>query len=70
MPPTVLVTAELDPLRDEGRAYAAVLVQAGVHTVYQEAVGNIHGCFSMCAAIPSAAKDLTRALNALRQIVD
>jgi acetyl esterase len=69
MPPTVLVTAGLDPLRDEGRAYASALVQAGVPTIYQEAVGNIHGCFSMCAAIPSAAKDLSRALSALRLII-
>ena len=69
MPQTVLVTAGLDPLRDEGRAYAAALVQAGVPTIYQEAVGNIHGCFSMCAVIPSAAKDLSRGLDALKLIV-
>ena len=66
MPPTVLITAGLDPLRDEGRAYAAALIQAGVPTVYQEAVGNIHGCFSMCSVIPSASEDLVRGLDALR----
>ena len=66
MPPTVLITAGLDPLRDEGRAYAAALIQAAVPVVYQEATGNIHGCFSMCAVIPSATKDLMRGLDALR----
>ena len=65
MPPTILITAGLDPLRDEGRAYAAALVQAGVPTVYQEAAGNIHGCFSMCSVIPSASEDLMRGLDAL-----
>ena len=69
MPPTILITAGLDPLRDEGRAYAATLVQAGVATVYQEAAGNIHGCFSMCSVIPSAYEDLMRGLDALRLLI-
>lgn len=70
MPPTLLVTAGLDPLRDEGRAYAAALVQAGVNVVYQEARGNIHGCFGMAAAIPSSAADVAGALAALRLLAD
>ena len=70
MPPTVLIAAGLDPLRDEGRTYAAALIQAGVPTVYREATGNIHGCFSMCAVIPSATKDLIRGLDALQLLVD
>ena len=69
MPPTVLITAGLDPLRDEGRTYAAALVQAGVPTIYQEAKGNIHGCFSMCSVLPSAAKDLARGLEALKLMI-
>ena len=70
MPATLLVTAGLDPLRDEGRAYAAALVQAGVNVVYREAAGNIHGCFGMAAAIPSSAADVAGALVALRLLVD
>ncbi|MFZ8315917.1 alpha/beta hydrolase fold domain-containing protein, partial [Staphylococcus aureus] len=41
MPPAVVVTASLDPIRDQGRAYAAALARAGVAVVYREAVGNI-----------------------------
>ena len=69
MPPTVLVTAGLDPLRDEGRDYAAALIQAGVPVIYQEAVGNIHGCFSLTAAIPSTNVDLNRSLEALKLLI-
>ena len=43
MPPTLLITAGLDPLRDQGRAYAAKLIEAGVPTTYREARGTIHG---------------------------
>jgi acetyl esterase len=69
MPPTLLVTASLDPLRDEGRAYAASLVEAGVPVVFQEAKGNIHGCFGLSAVVPSCADDVRRALEALRTLV-
>jgi acetyl esterase len=69
MPPTMLVTAGLDPLRDEGREYAAALIEAGVPVVYQEAVGNIHGCFSMTAAIPSTDVDLNKSLEALKLLI-
>jgi acetyl esterase len=69
MPPTLLVTASLDPLRDEGRRYAGALIEAGVSVIFQEAVGNIHGCFSMSAAIPSSSKDMDRAFEALRLLI-
>lgn len=57
LPPTVLVTASLDPLRDEGRAFAAKLIKAGVPTTYFEAHGNIHGFATYRKAIPSARED-------------
>jgi len=69
MPPTLLVTASLDPLRDEGRLYAGALIEAGVPVIFQEAVGNIHGCFSMSAAIPSSTKDMDKAFEALRLFI-
>lgn len=69
MPPTLLVTAGLDPLRDEGRAYAAALIQAGVPVVYQEALGNIHGSFSARAVIPSTSHDINQSLAALKLLI-
>lgn len=68
-PPTLLVTAGLDPLRDEGRSYAAALIEAGAQVAYQEAIGNIHGFFGAAAIIPSSADDVRRALGALRQMI-
>lgn len=58
MPATVIVTAGLDPLRDEGRAYAAATILAGVPTAYHEAQGTIHGFATFRQAIPSAQHDL------------
>ena len=58
MPPTLVVTASLDPIRDQGRAYAAACVQAGVPTVFREAEGNIHGFINLRKAIPSTADDI------------
>lgn len=58
MPPTLIVTASLDPIRDQGRAYAAALVEAGVPTIYREAKGNIHGFINLRRAIPSSEEDI------------
>jgi len=74
MPPTVMVTASLDPLRDQGRAYAAKLVEAGVPTVYFEAEGLIHGFATYRKAIPSAQQAteyfLGHALEILKNTTD
>ncbi|WP_246087965.1 alpha/beta hydrolase [Nocardioides albertanoniae] len=45
--PAVLVTAEFDPLRDEGVAYAKALESSGVPTTYHHFDGLIHGFFDM-----------------------
>jgi acetyl esterase len=51
-PPTLIVTAGFDPLRDEGRAYADRLRAAGVDVVYREYTGQIHAFVSLTKAIP------------------
>lgn len=47
LPPAFVLTAGFDPLRDEGRAYAERLIDAGVKTTYANYPGTIHGFFSM-----------------------
>jgi acetyl esterase len=66
MPPAVVITASLDPIRDQGRAYAAKLIEAGVPVVYREAVGNIHGFITMRQAIPSGVGDVAGYLSAVK----
>jgi acetyl esterase/lipase len=55
LPPTCIHTAEFDPLRDEGEAYAAALQQAGVKTLYRCHLGMIHLFYGIGAVIPYAA---------------
>ncbi len=47
LPPAFVLTAGFDPLRDEGRAYANRLIEAGVKTTYVNYPGTIHGFFSL-----------------------
>jgi acetyl esterase len=69
LPPALVLTAGLDPLRDQGRAYAAALIKAGVPTAFREAEGNIHGFINMRRALPSTEADFKGALDALRLII-
>jgi len=69
MPPAVVVTASLDPIRDQGRAYAAALALAGVPVVFREAKGNIHGFITLRKAIPSSVGDVMGAFAALKDII-
>jgi acetyl esterase len=70
MPPTLVVTASLDPIRDQGRAYAAACIEAGVPTIFQEAEGNIHGFINLRKAIPSSQEDILRAIMALKLLLE
>lgn len=69
LPPAVVFTCGLDPLRDQGRAYAAKLIQHGVAVRFREAAGQIHGCMNLRAAIPSTQGDLHACLADLKAIV-
>jgi acetyl esterase len=58
LPPALVFTCSLDPLRDQGRAYAARLVEHGVRTIFREASGQVHGCMNARGAVSSAQADL------------
>jgi len=65
-PPTVLVTASLDPIRDSGRDYGAALAQAGVDCIFLEAQGLTHSFTNIRQAVPSAQNDLERVIAAMK----
>jgi acetyl esterase len=69
MPPTLVLTASLDPIRDQGRAYAAATANAGVPTIFREARGNIHGFINLRKAIPSSDEDIRGAVEALKLMI-
>jgi acetyl esterase len=56
LPPAFVLTAGYDPLRDEGRAYADRLIDAGVKTTYVNYPGTIHGFFSLTRFLPQGLK--------------
>jgi acetyl esterase len=65
LPPTVVITAEFDPLRDEGEAYAEALQAAGVPVVARRYDGMIHGFVSMPMLFPEADDAVARIAETL-----
>jgi len=73
LPPATVITAEIDPLMTEGKAYAARLKKEGVPVNYRHYSGVTHEFFGMGAVVPKAkeaqqfaAGELTKAFNAKR----
>ena len=69
LPPTVLLTAEYDPLRDEGRAYASALRAAGNDVIAFEVDGMAHGFILMINLLPEASHWIGRIAAGLRQLL-
>ena len=68
LPPAVILTAEHDPLRDEGELYATRLVKAGVPVRHRRFAGQMHGFFTMVDALPGAADGLAYVAAAIEEI--
>lgn len=56
LPPAYVMTCELDPLRDEGRAYASLLAAAGVKVKVHHEKVMPHGFLNFAKAFPPARK--------------
>ena len=73
LPPATVITAEIDPLMTEGKAYADRLKKEGVAVNYKHYTGVTHEFFGMGAVVPKAKEandfatgELTKAFNAKR----
>ena len=70
LPPAHIMTAEYDPLRDEGEAYARRLNDAGVPATYSMHPGHIHGSGAFTKVMPSARAWRAEVIAALRHAHD
>jgi acetyl esterase len=66
LPPAFILTAEFDPLRDEGKAYADALAAAGVPVTYRCYPGMLHGFARMGALVDMADEALSDGAAALK----
>jgi acetyl esterase len=67
LPPALIITAEFDPLRDEGRAYAQQLKAAGSEAKLVEYSGMPHMFFQLSPVLEEGKAALAECASALRQ---
>jgi len=67
--PAIVATAEFDPLRDEGAAYAARLAEAGVAVQYVPGPGLIHGFAGFLGVVDAADATVAAILDRLGELL-
>lgn len=70
LPPTVVVTAEFDPIRDQGEAYADALERAGVRVRRRRFAGLIHGFVHFGPFVPAAQAAVDETCSLLREVLE
>ena len=70
MPPAIVITAQFDPLRDEGEAYGKRLVENGVSTTITRYNGAFHGFFNMITILDDAQSAHAQASTLLKKYLD
>ena len=70
LPPAVVVTAEFDPLRDEGEAYATKLKNAGVPVRFKKFDGVVHEFFGLAGAVGKAKEALKFVAGGIKEILN
>ena len=69
LPQALILTAEYDPLCDEGEAYARRLQEAGVKVNLRRYHGMIHGFFRMTSRVDKARQALDQVAGNLRRVL-
>jgi acetyl esterase len=69
LPPAYVVTAEHDPLRDEGFAYVERLSAAGVAVNHRHYGSQIHGFYTMVNVMDDADRAVADTGRAIREVV-
>lgn len=70
LPPAVIITAEFDPLRDEGEAYSRKLEKAGVNVRFKKFDGVVHEFFGLAGAVGKAKEALDFVASSVKEIFE
>jgi acetyl esterase len=69
LPSTYLITADLDPLRDEGIEFSKRLESAGNQLIYKNYPSLIHGFLLMQGFLPEARQAIQEIAEAVKQFL-